>query len=154
MTVVPRVLRWRADERRVADREDRGAAAVEFALIVPLLLLLVFAMISFGMMLSFRQTLSQAATEGARAAAVERDPTERETQAFDAVNDAMAAVNKRCGTGGLVCDVGAATTCGSGQCITVTVTYAYRDNPMVVSAPFADELLPEELTYAATVRVS
>ena len=70
------MLRGRADRRRVA-RQDRGAAAVEFALVVPFLLLLVFATISFGMMLSFRQTLSQAATEGARAAAVESDPALR-----------------------------------------------------------------------------
>ncbi|WP_188111381.1 TadE/TadG family type IV pilus assembly protein [Nocardioides antri] len=150
----PRVLRWRSDGRRDADRDDRGAAAIEFALIVPILLLLVFAMISFGMMLSFRQTLSQAAAEGARAAAVERDPAARSTEALDAVNDAMAAVDKECGSGGLVCNVGAATTCGSGQCITVTVTYAYRENPTVATAPFADQLLPEQLEYAATVRVS
>ncbi len=154
MRVISRALRARAGGRRSVDRQDRGAAAVEFALVVPFLLLLVFGMVSFGMMLSFRQTLSQAATEGARAAAVESDPGAREAEALAAVNDAMAAVNRQCGAGGLVCDVGAAVACGSGQCITVTLSYAYQDNPMVVSAPLADQLLPEQLEYSATVRVS
>jgi Flp pilus assembly protein TadG len=135
-------------------RQDRGAAAIEFALVVPILLLLVFATISFGMMLSFRQTLSQAATEGARAAAVESDPALRATEALAAVNDAMAAVDRQCGAGGLVCNVGAVVPCGSGECITVTLTYAYQANPMVISPPLAGELLPNQLEYAATVRVS
>jgi Flp pilus assembly protein TadG len=51
-------------------RAEGGAAAVEFALVAPLLLLLVFGVISYGYMLSFRQALSQGAAEGARAAAV------------------------------------------------------------------------------------
>ena len=152
MRVISRALRARAGGRRSVDRQDRGAAAVEFALIVPFLLVLVFGMVSFGMMLSFRQTLSQAATEGARAAAVESDPAAREAEAIAAVNDAMAAVGKECGSGGLVCSFPPTEDCEN--CITVTLTYAYQDNPMVVSAPLADGLLPEELEYSATVRVS
>lgn len=54
----------------VLRRRDRGAAAVEFALVVPMLLLLVFGIIDFGRMLNVKITLTQAAREGARAAAV------------------------------------------------------------------------------------
>src|SRR5690348_1523714 len=50
-------------------REERGAAAVETALCLCFLVLpLVFATIAYAYMFSFRQTLSQAASEGARAA--------------------------------------------------------------------------------------
>jgi Flp pilus assembly protein TadG len=49
---------------------DRGAAAVEFALCLPLLLLLVFGIIDFGRMLNAQITLTQAANEGARLAAL------------------------------------------------------------------------------------
>lgn len=45
---------------------DRGAAAVEFALLLPLLLLLVFGIIDFGRALNTQITLTQAAREGAR----------------------------------------------------------------------------------------
>ena len=49
---------------------DRGAAAVEFALLLPLLLLLVFGIIDFGRALNAQITLTQAAREGARVAAL------------------------------------------------------------------------------------
>lgn len=45
---------------------DRGAAAVEFALLLPVLLLLIFGVIDFGRALNAQITLTQAAREGAR----------------------------------------------------------------------------------------
>lgn len=49
---------------------DRGAAAVEFALLLPVLLFLVFGIIDFGRALNAQITLTQAAREGARLAAL------------------------------------------------------------------------------------
>lgn len=49
---------------------DRGAAAVEFALLAPVLLLIVFGIIDFGRALNAQITLTQAAREGARLAAL------------------------------------------------------------------------------------
>jgi Flp pilus assembly protein TadG len=49
---------------------DRGAAAVEFALVLPVLLLILFAIIDFGRLLNAQITLSQAAREGARLGAL------------------------------------------------------------------------------------
>jgi hypothetical protein len=53
-----------------ARRRDRGAAAVEFALVLPVLLLIIFGIIDFGRMLTAKITLTEAAREGARAAAL------------------------------------------------------------------------------------
>jgi hypothetical protein len=53
---------------------DRGAAAVEFALILPVVLLVIFAIIDFGRMLNAQITLTEAAREGARAAALVDKP--------------------------------------------------------------------------------
>lgn len=47
---------------------DRGAAAVELALVMPLLLLIIFGIVDFGRMYNTQITLTQAAREGARAA--------------------------------------------------------------------------------------
>ncbi len=55
---------------RGAATADRGAAAVEFALLLPVLLLIVFGIIDFGRALNAQITLTQAAREGARLAAV------------------------------------------------------------------------------------
>jgi Flp pilus assembly protein TadG len=49
---------------------DRGAVAVEFALLLPFLLLIVLGIIDFGRMLNAQETLTQAAREGARLAAL------------------------------------------------------------------------------------
>lgn len=50
--------------------DERGSAAVEFALVLPLLLLLIFGIIDFGRALNVQITLSAAAREGARWAAL------------------------------------------------------------------------------------
>ena len=50
--------------------DERGAAAVEFALIAPLLFMLIFGIINFGIAWSQKEVFVQAAREGARYAAV------------------------------------------------------------------------------------
>jgi Flp pilus assembly protein TadG len=60
---------------------DRGAAAVEFALLFPLLMLIVFGIIDFGRALNAQITLTQAAREGARLDALGEPDVSAETQA-------------------------------------------------------------------------
>ena len=47
-------------------RGDAGQSLVEFALIVPILLILVFAMLEFGLAFNDKLTLGNATREGAR----------------------------------------------------------------------------------------
>jgi Flp pilus assembly protein TadG len=68
--------------RRKLRRED-GAAAVEFALIVGLLAILIFGLLEYGLAFWQVQNLRAAAREGARVAAVRGDST--------AVRSAMVA---------------------------------------------------------------
>ena len=55
---------------RRRNRNGRGAAAVEFALIVPLLFLLVFGMIDFGYAINRYAMVNNAAREGVREASL------------------------------------------------------------------------------------
>jgi len=57
-----------------SDRE-RGAAAVEFALVLPVLLLLVLGMLEFSRVYNAQISITNAAREGARVMAVQNDPT-------------------------------------------------------------------------------
>ena len=61
--------------------KDRGAAVVEFALLVPLLLLLLFGIIDFGRALNAQITITQAAREGARLVALNQPNVVSRTQA-------------------------------------------------------------------------
>jgi Flp pilus assembly protein TadG len=54
-------------------RSDRGAAAVEFALILPLLILLLMGIVQFGRVLNTQITLTGAAREGVRVMAIQDD---------------------------------------------------------------------------------
>ena len=56
------------------DKFERGAAAVEFALVLPILIVLVFGMIEFGQAFNTQISLSGAAREGVRVMAIENDP--------------------------------------------------------------------------------
>ena len=60
--------------RRKPGRTERGQSLVEFALVIPVLLILVFGIIDFGMGLRAYITVTQATREGARFGAVGNDP--------------------------------------------------------------------------------
>ena len=51
-------------------RSQRGAAAVEFALVLPILILLIFGIVQFSILFNRQQGLHAAAREGARYAAL------------------------------------------------------------------------------------
>jgi Flp pilus assembly protein TadG len=52
------------------DRDQRGAVIVEFALVVPILLLLVFGIFEFGYMLNRDMIIGNASRDGARVASL------------------------------------------------------------------------------------
>ena len=60
---------------------DRGAVAVEFAILLPVLLLLIFGIIDFGRALNAQIALTQAAREGARLDALNQPNLVPRTQA-------------------------------------------------------------------------
>lgn len=149
---------------------ERGAAAVEFALVAPLLILLVMAIISYGFMLSFRQALSQGAAEGARAAAVSPFPTaaDRQEEGLDALNEALASYGISCDgyaagshlrkdgadVGSCSVTIGSCSNDPTKDCVTTALDYRYKDNPLTPNLPGAGLVLPENLRYDAVARTS
>jgi len=71
-------------------RNRLGQALVEFALVVPIFMLLVMGVIEFGRAWNLQQTMTEAAREGARRAAV-FDPTVTPTQAATAIRTKIQA---------------------------------------------------------------
>ena len=75
-------------------RSQKGATAVEFAIILPILILLIFGIIEFGFLLFDKAIITNASREGARAGIVFQDPrptdTEIQTVVMNYVRDPSA----------------------------------------------------------------
>lgn len=155
------------DSRR--RRRESGSAAVEFALIAPILVALIFGLVSFGYMLSYRQAVSQAASEAARAAGIAPaglTDTEKSTRAATAMNYQLNAYGVTCNqtTNTLTrngatqgsCSISISATCpgGTGSCATVTIDHLYRDHPIVPGFPGLGIVLPTHVKYTAVVEVN
>lgn len=80
---------------------DRGAVAVEFALLLPLLLLIVLGIIDFGRMLNAQITLTQAAREGARLVALgmPADAPSRTQAAATGLSPVSVSIPSSCAVG-------------------------------------------------------
>jgi Flp pilus assembly protein TadG len=64
---------WRPETRPSRRRRERGAALVEFALLLPLLITLILGTIDFGYMVNRDTLINSAAKEGAREASLNPD---------------------------------------------------------------------------------
>ncbi|MFA7403997.1 MAG: TadE/TadG family type IV pilus assembly protein [Pelobacteraceae bacterium] len=101
---------------------ERGQALVEFALILPFLLLLLFGVIEFGRALFQKNMTVNAARSGARAGAV--SPAASYTSN---INDAVYAVFAQTTLGSsIVTAPQTAPNSGSGVPVTVTVTTKFK----------------------------
>jgi Flp pilus assembly protein TadG len=69
-------------------RYERGAAAVEFALVLPVLLLILFGIIEYGWVFTAQIVLTNAVSEGARAGIQAEDDVEALEFAKEAVREA------------------------------------------------------------------
>jgi Flp pilus assembly protein TadG len=124
-------------------RGERGASAVEFAFIVPLLILLVLGIVEFGHAFQVQGTLSAAAREGVRAMALRNDPVAAKAVARNAaasldpgVTDAQIKINIEGGTATSCPTIGAGDTA-----VRLTITY-----PM----PFLTSFFGTGLTLTGT----
>lgn len=113
-------MRMRAKLRR----ED-GAAAVEFALIVGVLAMLVFGMLQFGVAFWQVQNLRSATREAARVAAVRAPASDITTRLVDASNGSLPA-----GYSGYTITPGLCTRTRTGQEVTVALTNASLPGPV------------------------
>ena len=70
-------------------KRDDGAAAVEFAIVVSLLVILIFGIIEYGIMFWQVQNLRSATREAARVAAVRGNSTQVSTALVDASSGSL-----------------------------------------------------------------
>ena len=97
----------------------RGAAIVEFAVVLPLLLTILFGIIEYGWVFMVRQTLQTAAREGTRIAILQTS-----TSPYTSVLTRVADVMEPTGLTGYSVSMTHATVADPVETITVTVPYS------------------------------
>jgi len=100
-------------------KKRRGAAAVEFAIVLPVFVLLVFGMIEYGRMVMVQQVITNASREGARQAVLDGATT---TSVQSAVTTYLTNASV---SGGSSTVTPSPATAASGDPITVTVSVPF-----------------------------
>ena len=90
---IPQIIRKIAPTGAILAREERGAAIVEMALVLPLLLALLMGILVYGHYFMLAHNVQQAANDGARAAIVGLDAADRSAVATRAVGRSLQGMN-------------------------------------------------------------
>lgn len=145
--MTPEISPPAADTRRSGfrRRDQRGAALVEFSLVMALFVFILYGLISFGMILATKQRITNAAAEGARAAVGQTD----EAAAVSAATARVLAAGMPAGS---YLPVYSTAPCGLNQCITVTITYDLDGHPVVPPAPGLGLVTPSTISSSAVVQ--
>jgi Flp pilus assembly protein TadG len=103
-------------------RNEQGQTMTEFAIVLPVLVLLVFAVIQFGILFNNYVTLTDAARAGARKAAVSRNDANPVNSTVTQVKNSASDLNQS--------DLAVTVTSSWAPAsdVTVTATYPYSIN--------------------------
>ena len=113
-------MRFRRFVQNGDSRRERGAAIVEFAVVLPLLLTILFGIIEYGWVFMVRQTLQSAAREGCRLAVLQ-SVDEPYTEVTNRINDVMVP------TGLTTYDIVMTHSTAESPLETITVSIPYTD---------------------------
>jgi Flp pilus assembly protein TadG len=128
---------------------EQGIAALEFVLILPFLLMVLFGIIDVSLLLCDKAVITNAAGEAARQGIVVTPPSSQTIQ-----NNALASMQNSLVTGGTattptvnVTPSGGCGSAGSGNPLKVTISYTYSG--LVVGSTLSSLTGPVTITAAA-----
>lgn len=128
-------------------RKQRGAAAVEFALVLAPLMLVVLGAIDWGYYFYIREVATNAVREGARAGSL--NPADPEGKAVSVANEYLNRLKLTASTAvGCTADVACPTTC-----VCVKVDYVVAPNGTGSITGFLSSIMPQHASAQATMRV-
>ncbi|WP_434993339.1 TadE family protein [Arthrobacter sp. Ld5] len=116
-------------------KKENGAAAVEMALVLPILILLLFGIMEFGRAFNTQVTLTNAARESVRVIAISKDEPRSKSSAVNAAGALRPALSPS----DVTISVPGATSgnrCPAGSTATVTITYSLS-TLTGIAGPFA-----------------
>jgi Flp pilus assembly protein TadG len=109
-------------------RNEEGIAALEFAIIFPILFVIMAGIIEFGMVLFMKEVVTNASREGARAGIIQSTPKPTAGDIQNVVQIYLTGAGlstSNCVSSNCAAVTGACTANCFGQDLTVTVDYRY-----------------------------
>jgi Flp pilus assembly protein TadG len=134
-------------------RDEDGQALVEFALVVPALLLILFSVIHFGRAFNYWEDETHLTAEAARFAAVNRKPDPTSALSLQAQIKAQADAGDLRGASAQVCVSFPTGTSNQGDPVRVTMSYPFSWIPLI-SAGTGDPALRTGIGVTSTTITS
>jgi Flp pilus assembly protein TadG len=129
--------------------DSGGNVSIEFAVLLPVFLALLFGMIVFGIQYSVRIALTYAAAEGGRAAVAGLDDPERQALALAAVQRTLQSLAPLVDPAEADIQIAFAAE-GDGEEITVNIGYNDNRFARLPFVPAIEGLSPVSVTYLVT----
>ncbi len=129
--------------------DSGGNVSIEFAVLLPVFLALLFGMIVFGIQYSVRIALTYAAAEGGRAAVAGLDDPERQALALAAVQRTLQSLAPLVDPDEADIQIAFASE-GDGEEITVNIGYNDNRFARLPFVPAVEGLSPVSVTYLVT----
>jgi Flp pilus assembly protein TadG len=137
---------------RIRERLQRqdGVAAVEFAIVAMVFLVLLYGILTYGFIYSMDQSFNHAAEEGARSAISQTTEASAITTAQQTTYDRLHWLQPSV----QLSDISATVAdCDSGfRCITVTITYPWSTRPIIPK--FVGLPTPNQIQAVAVVQLT
>jgi Flp pilus assembly protein TadG len=131
---------------------------VEFAIVVVLLIMLLYGIITYGLILAAQATVTQAAADAARAGLTVGSATAVSVAETQAGTDVGWMNKGTCGTSGTAITCNAVEeTCPSNSletCLKVTVIYNYSSNPLFPELPGLGIITPSTISSTNVLQLN
>jgi Flp pilus assembly protein TadG len=115
---------------------DRGAVAVEMALLLPVLVLLLLGIMEFGRAYNAQVTLTNAAREGVRVMAITNVEADAKTAATNAASTLRMTSTNPAFTFTFTTETTTYTSCAAGRQVSMTISYTL-DSLTGIAGPFS-----------------
>lgn len=115
---------WSGAFRTPLIRDERGSVAIEFAIVLVLLLSILFGIVAFGFQFAARIALSYAVAEGGRSAMVGLTSAERQERATEAVDRVLTSFSPLIDPSKATVSVTSEGQTAEGEIIRIAVTYS------------------------------
>jgi Flp pilus assembly protein TadG len=135
-------------------RDESGAALLEFSLVFGLFVFILYGLIAFGMILALKQSVTNAATEAARSAVGCTNPCDPVAKATTTAQNRLGWLSTSQKAALQITPTVGTCAGGSGQCITVVVTYPYKGHELVPPAPGLGLVTPNTISTTSIVQIT